>query len=550
MPVRNWIQPSTLVLVMALCAVTLGFAGCDANVKFRNPLDNGAAKKKAEAEQKRKMAEQVVKQRERAEAAAKMERENEARKSMIKTTSIMGGGSKSFGSFTKSEARSSVSENLDKLRREIQSSVEFAPTLVVWLIDATPSAQDLRNEWSDAARKMYSDFAANGVSGNGASPNALYTAMATVGGVPQTLIDKPTIEYDQIGPAIDQLASDSSGREMTFTIVENTVEKYAASGSTPYREVLIVLITDEAGDDENKLDATVEKVRKAGARVHVVGVPAPFGRMRPEGRSVEPNTKLGPETRYPQMVEIQFSSDSFASSDVDSGYGPYGLNYLARATGGAYLLSRTRGGAWPGSAMRFPDNVMQEYPPKFVSDADYQALINSNKAIAALHMAARQTEVGGMNYPSAQFQMGDEARLKNQLDQAQRISARLGPEIDAIYQPLEDAEDDRAKITDKRLQASFDLALGRAAASKARIDGYNQMLAILKGGKKFENPASDTWALEPADTLEEAGSRLERLRIKAKENLQRVIDEHPDTPWAYFAERELQSEIGWKWVEH
>jgi hypothetical protein len=31
--------------------------------------------------------------------------------------------------------------------------------------------------------------------------------------------------------------------------------------------------------------------------------------------------------------------------------------------------------------------------------------------------------------------------------------------------------------------------------------------------------------------------------------LQRVIDEHPNTPWAMMADRELQTPIGWKWTE-
>ena len=31
--------------------------------------------------------------------------------------------------------------------------------------------------------------------------------------------------------------------------------------------------------------------------------------------------------------------------------------------------------------------------------------------------------------------------------------------------------------------------------------------------------------------------------------LQRVVDEHPDTPWAHLAKLELDTPIGWKWVE-
>ena len=36
---------------------------------------------------------------------------------------------------------------------------------------------------------------------------------------------------------------------------------------------------------------------------------------------------------------------------------------------------------------------------------------------------------------------------------------------------------------------------------------------------------------------------------KAMMYLQRVIKEHPDTPWSKMAERELQTPLGFKWVE-
>ena len=31
--------------------------------------------------------------------------------------------------------------------------------------------------------------------------------------------------------------------------------------------------------------------------------------------------------------------------------------------------------------------------------------------------------------------------------------------------------------------------------------------------------------------------------------LQRVVDEHPATPWALLAQRELENPLGFKWVE-
>jgi hypothetical protein len=74
------------------------------------------------------------------------------------------------------------------------------------------------------------------------------------------------------------------------------------------------------------------------------------------------------------------------------------------------------------------------------------------------------------------------------------------------------------------------------------------MLAKAKQGMKFENPKNDTWDLEPADEIS-VGSALEKQAKQAKEYLQRVVDQHPGTPWAFFASRELAVPVGWKWVE-
>jgi hypothetical protein len=45
------------------------------------------------------------------------------------------------------------------------------------------------------------------------------------------------------------------------------------------------------------------------------------------------------------------------------------------------------------------------------------------------------------------------------------------------------------------------------------------------------------------------GSVLEKQAAEAKKYLERVRDEHPDTPWALVAEQELKVPLGWKWRE-
>ena len=74
------------------------------------------------------------------------------------------------------------------------------------------------------------------------------------------------------------------------------------------------------------------------------------------------------------------------------------------------------------------------------------------------------------------------------------------------------------------------------------------MLALAKTKLKFENPENNTWVLVPDDEIS-TGGKQEKLAEKAKLYLNRVIAEHPGTPWAMLADRELQTPIGWRWKE-
>jgi hypothetical protein len=70
----------------------------------------------------------------------------------------------------------------------------------------------------------------------------------------------------------------------------------------------------------------------------------------------------------------------------------------------------------------------------------------------------------------------------------------------------------------------------------------------LKRGKTFQNASSKEWVLESADNFE-TESTIKKLAEKAKTYLERVVHEHPGTPWAKIAEEELKTPLGWKWTE-
>ncbi|MFI4874973.1 MAG: vWA domain-containing protein [Blastopirellula sp. JB062] len=531
--------------LLVLCTAAL-LLGCD-NVGFRNPFAKPAppTQKTTAAVAAPSKAKKVS-----PEVSSRKKREAAARGSMIRTTSLRGGKTAGGGAM---ESRLDVHDAVSRIGDDLKNTIEYSPALVVWMIDATQSAEALKRGFQDSAERLYEDL---GKTLAGKSPDQLTTAVVAIGGTsPQFLIDQPTGDLAAVREQISKLPSDDSGAEPIFAAVDQALDKYGKYQSQN-RQVALVIVTDEAGDDQDKVDAVIAKARPLGVKVHAIGVPAPFGRSAglmqtaENRRDGKPAIVQGPETRQLQRIDLDFPSAGFGSQEIDSGFGPFALNYLCRSTGGAYLIVRSSAfGSWPGNANVYGGEYRRKYPPQFISSDEYQQMLASNKALAALDAVATMSPASAITSPTTNFRTGDEAALKRSLDMAQRLPARLAPPIDAIYNRLNDAASDRDKITDRRWQASFDLALGRAAAAKARTDGYNQMLALLKSGRKFDDPSHDTWILQPGESLSDAGSRLEKVRKQAVESLQRVIDEHPDTPWAELAERELETPIGWQWTE-
>jgi hypothetical protein len=386
--------------------------------------------------------------------------------------------------------------------------------------------------------------------------------------LPQT--KAPTDNLAEIKLAVAHMPIDRSGRERAFEAVYFSADehkRYVGQG----RNVMIVMFTDEVGDDQAKSDETIKICRKLRMPVYVVGVPAPFGRDKLEMKWVDPDPKFdqspqwgevhqGPESRFLELVKVHFSGAVREEEPMDSGYGPYSLTRLCYETGGIYFaVHPNRNARGPvsreqtavlSSYMRyfFDPELMRRYRPDYLSEEEFQKMLAANKAKAALvQAAALPFWVTPLSGPHLHFPKRDEADLARRLSEAQKAAAKLEPQINQVYGVLKSGEADRPKLDSPRWQAGYDLAMGRVLAVKVRTEAYNAMLAKAKT-MKFKNPKNDTWDLEPADTID-VGSVLEKEAQKAREYLESVIKDHAGTPWAMLAERELKTPLGWVWKE-
>ena len=191
---------------------------------------------------------------------------------------------------------------------------------------------------------------------------------------------------------------------------------------------------------------------------------------------------------------------------------------------------------------------MRKYRPEYVSIGEYQKRVSQNKARTSLIQAAAGSQLSQMESPTLRFVKSDEAAFANALSTAQQAAAALEPKVNAIYETLRLGEADREKETVLRWQAGYDLAMGRVLAVKVRTEAYNAMLAAAKRGLKFKDEKNNTWVLTPSDEVT-VGSQYAKTADRARMYLNRVITEHPDTPWSMLAQRELDNPLGWTWKE-
>jgi hypothetical protein len=472
--------------------------------------------------------------------------------------SFQGGGA--FTSPGKNESREGLSGSkiVERVTSLLKDSVDYGPTLAVWIIDESKSARGLVQTISSMIQQPYGSLKSE------TDSQRFLTAVCTFGGQLHFPVDTPSPDPLSLITAIGSMPTDATGKEMVFTAIGEAIKKYTRYRTEDRREVMFFIVTDEAGDDQNLVDTLIEEPRRIGLPMYVIGVPAPFGRSAALDAAVENATdktsiRQGPESRYGEHIELGFWGGINDFRMMDSGFGPFALEKLCRGTGGRYIAVRPPTGGysfagatvneWPSSGVWQPDpDVMQKYAPDYTTEADYQKLLQGNAACMALHQAAQVAAVEFTQLPEVTFVKRDEAQLANDVARAQQLAAKLEPGVNRLFDAIEKGESGRAKLTSPRWQAAYDVAMGRAAAAKSRVDGYNAMLAELKRGKNFENATSTTWELATAETTD-ATSALKKLGEKAKLYLERVVTEHPGTPWAKLAERELQTPFGWKWTE-
>lgn len=470
---------------------------------------------------------------------------------------------------------------IDRISHEILLSLEERKTLVVWLFDGTASLIPQRQAIHDRFERIYRELGIIEASGNDAfdqhDEKPLLSSVIAFGSSTHLMTKKPTDNIAELKGAVANIKNDESGTENVFGAIHEAAKLYdnfrytTANRPEPERNVMLIVFTDEAGSDQQRAEETIKYCRNLAMPVYVVGVPAPFGRRESMMKWVDPDPKFdqsaqwgvveqGPESFLPERIKLSYTGSREDEETIDSGFGPYALTRLCYETGGIYFavhpnrnvtraVNRGETEAFSSYVKRFFDpEVMRKYRPDYVSVPEYQKRASQNKARWALIQASAQSQLGQMESPTLRFVKAEEGAFVTALSTAQQAAAALEPKINSVFTTLQTGEADREKESVLRWQAGYDLAIGRILAVKVRTETYNAMLAAAKRGLKFKDPKNNTWVLKPSDEIS-AGSQYQKLADKAKMYLERVVKDHPDTPWAHLAQRELKDPMSWTWTE-
>ncbi len=458
------------------------------------------------------------------------------------------------GSTETSQADVAETLAIDRIGAVIRDALSLRKTLVVWLVEQSAEAAPLSQSMADQICRTLEDLSA----GASLPQMAVFRYSSDV----KLLTAEPTSDVATLRKELtdlDRRGKVRSEKTLPFTAVNKAVDKYL-----PYRklgfEVIFVIAGASSGDDLKQADDAIAALKRSAVPVFGLGPAVPFNDEVPgrSHRSIASSESIPPkpcsETLYPERVPLESAGLDDTRDLTDSGYGPFGLERLCHQTGGRFFRLRAGGsGGWdldPATGDVKPE-MLANYAPDYVNEDQYKQLLSENKCRRALHNAAQLPTTLELD-PNVRVSFPkekDEATMAKGITVAQRAAAERDQPLQHLYDAMVAGESDRPNLTGARWQAEYDLAMGQVLAAKARLDGYNTILAVLKQGKTFANPTSKRWVLEPADELA-VSSALDKMVKSSRAYLQRVVTEHKGTPWAAMAQAELNHPAGWKLVEN
>ena len=451
---------------------------------------------------------------------------------------------------------------LDRVTWEIAANLKERKVLIVWLLDASGSLIEQRKVITKRMRRIYSEL--NALETAGQIPNQdqpVLSAVVSFGLKTTFLTPNPTPKVDDIVASFEQAPIDESGVENVFGAVKQVIDKWQSFRVQQGRRILLMTITDEAGDDYGQsLNTSISMLNRLGGKAYVIGPPAIFGKrhgfvpyVAPEdGKTYQLPVDIGPESAMAENVQLPFWFNGPQLENLSSGLGPYALARLVHETGGAYFMTNmtTTTGLTPVGT--YNSQSMKLFIPdyRFGTPEEYLRALDKHPLRLAVYKAGQLSlKYKALGTPELELRVNAGNYLQ-QLATAQQtvaVSTAMIDNILAAFNPnLEQAYPKEASL---RWRMNYNLCYGRLLAQRLRCMEYNSALAQLKLlGTQDIATKSNHWIFKPDPSINFAAG-MKKPKELAETLLKRCITEAPGTPWATLAARELQHPFGIKVIE-
>jgi hypothetical protein len=451
----------------------------------------------------------------------------------------------------------------DRITQEILMMLVKSKVLVVWVFDQSESMKDDQQEIRQRIDRVYTELGLSGAT----KGDALLTAVASFGSKWQMHTRKPTYDLEEIRAAIDEVPVDESGLEMMCEAVGSTATALHAVATSGRRQLAMILVTDESGDQKTNvelLEPAIQAAKTSRCRVYVLGRESVFGYPYAHMRWSHPTVGVrwlpidrGPETPYAEQLQTEGFQRRYDAHP--SGFGPYEQARLARETGGIFfMLPSLETRLVRGERRRYELEAMRPYLPDLSARDEYAHDRDSNPLHATLWTVIRDLNP----YDPVKAKVID-LRLEfspnietfgKQVAEEQAKAKIYVTYLHAAEQALQALEKVRLRETYPRWQANYDLIFAQVLAYKVRVYEYGAYLEEFKKNPK-EVPLTKKPNLRLAhwdirhrqQTI--TGELTEQYIERSRQMFAQVIQQHAGTPWAARAEYELQRGFGIDLVE-
>jgi len=422
--------------------------------------------------------------------------------------------------------------------------------LVVFIVDNSPSLQDDRQVIGNEIDRIIN------LVGN---RKVINTAVI---GLNEQPVLKLSLTRDMAlaKQAIQELGTKGSGTENVMAALEFSCRTFI----NPNMKKIFIVVTDEKGDDANKVEAALGLLKKNDVTVYVLGGEATFNmsdgtetytnyddKGHTSSRTVSIDS--GKESAFAEIIVAGISCASFYlgkgtdSSLTKSGFGPFELSRICQETSGKYYFLK---------GPSYPAGIIKNYTPDLCSSEEYVKL-NKKDTIRSV-VTGILSEFNEFrkdewlnNLPYYFF---DQATMKNAAQSATKAFAKIKtliPKMEACMA----AVDNNKNSSDKRWIANSRFVLGQLYRAAFLLNQYTLCLqnSLNKWDasrpplqKETDEYHAERYVIDLDDYRESSpiDKDSDVFISNAVQIFQKIVVEHSNTPWSLAVQKIMRRPYG------